>query len=54
MAGNRHSQVGFPARHGGTPHSWMVYLRENPIYKWMMTGGTPIYEKPANRGLIID
>ena len=25
----------------GYPHSWMVYFRENPIYKWMMTGGKP-------------
>ena len=24
------------------PNSWMVYFMENPIYKWMMTGGTPI------------
>ena len=23
-------------------HSWMVYLRENPIYKRLMTRGTPI------------
>ena len=22
---------------------WMVYCMENPIYKWMMTGGTPIF-----------
>ena len=21
---------GFPARHGGTPNSWMVYFRESP------------------------
>ena len=27
--------------HGGTPYSWMVFVRENPIYKWMMTGGYP-------------
>ena len=31
----------------GIPNSWMVYkLRENPIYKWMMTGGTPILGNP--------
>ena len=27
--------------HGGTP-KWMVYWLENPIYKWMITRGTPI------------
>ena len=35
---------GFPARHGGTPiagrKGWFIV--ENPIYKWMMTGSTPI------------
>ena len=25
----------------GYPKLWMVFVRENPIYKWMMTGGTP-------------
>jgi hypothetical protein len=29
----------------GYPNSWMVYFRENPIYKWMITGGTPIFRK---------
>ena len=24
---------------------WMVYFRENPKLKWMMTGGTPIFGK---------
>ena len=33
---------GFPARHGGTPNSWMVFVRGNPNRKWMMTGGSPI------------
>ena len=28
--------------HGGIPNSWMVFVRENPIIKWMMSGGTPI------------
>ena len=23
-------------------HSWMVHFMDNPSYKWMMTGGTPI------------
>ena len=32
--------------HGGTPYSWMVFVRENPIYKWMMTGGSPICGHP--------
>ena len=22
---------------------WLVFVRENPTKKWMMTGGTPIY-----------
>jgi hypothetical protein len=30
----------------GYPNSWMVFVRENPIYKWMMTGGTPILGNP--------
>ena len=30
----------------GTPHSWMVKKIENPIYKWMMTGGSPILGNP--------
>ena len=30
----------------GYPNSWMVFVRENPIYKWMMTGGTPILPNP--------
>ena len=34
---------GFPARHGGYPNSWMVYVMENPIYNCMRTGGTTIY-----------
>lgn len=25
---------------------WMVYFRENPIYKWMMTGGSSILGNP--------
>ena len=37
---------GFPARHGGTPISWMVYFREHRSYKWMINGATPIYGKP--------
>ena len=28
--------------HRRYPHSWMVFVRENPIQKWMMTGGSPI------------
>ena len=31
--------VGF-SKNGGTENRW--FRRENPIYKWMMTGGTPI------------
>ena len=29
----------------GYPHSWMVYIMENPIYKWMI-GGYPYFRKP--------
>ena len=32
---------GFHHSHGAAP-KWMVFVRENPIYQWMMTGGTPI------------
>ena len=31
--------------HGGS-QKWMVYFMENPIYKWMMTGSTPILGNP--------
>ena len=27
---------------GGTPFMWMIFVGENPIYKWMMTWGTPM------------
>ena len=27
----------------GVPQKWMVFGRENPNLKWMMTGGTSIY-----------
>ena len=27
---------------GGSPHSWMVYVKENPIFKRMMARGAPI------------
>ena len=30
----------------GYPHSWMVFVRENPNLKWMITRGTPIYGNP--------
>ena len=26
----------------GVPNSWMVFVRENPNLKWMVTGGTPM------------
>ena len=32
----------------GYPNSWLVYFMENPIYKWMITGGTPMDWKPPN------
>ena len=31
----------------GYPHSWMVYY-ENPIYKWMMTGGSPMTQETTS------
>ena len=30
---------------GGTPNSWMVFLRENPTKIWMMTGGSPVVQE---------
>ena len=33
--------------HGATPHSWMVFVRENPTIEWMMTRGTPMDWKPS-------
>ena len=33
---------GFPARHGGYPHSWLVYFMANPTKIGVMTGGTHI------------
>ena len=44
---------GFPARHGGTPLSLHGFCeRENPIYKWMMTRGTPMApELRPSRGM---
>ena len=27
----------------GVPNSWMVYFMENPIWKWMRTGGSMAY-----------
>ena len=35
---------GFP-QSWGYPE-WMVEREENPIYKWMRTGGIPIYGNP--------
>ena len=32
---------GFPARHGGTPNSWMVFVRENPNRKLGWWLGVP-------------
>ena len=31
----------------GVPQKrWMVFVGEDPMNKWMMTGGTPIYGNP--------
>ena len=35
---------GFPARWEYPQARWMVFVRENPIKNWMMTGGSPILE----------
>ena len=34
--------------HRKPPNSWMVFVRGNPIYKWMMTGGKPDFRKPPD------
>ena len=31
------------SKNWGIPHSWVVYFMENPIYKWMRTGGTLLF-----------
>ena len=31
----------------------MVYFNENPIYKWMMTGGTPMTQETPNIGVSV-
>ena len=31
---------------GISPNGWMVYFMENPIYKWMRTGGSPYSRTP--------
>ena len=36
---------GFP-KWGYPQNGWFV--RENPIYKWMMTGGDPLFWQPPN------
>ena len=41
----------FPARHGEPLDRWMVYFRENPNLKWMMTEGTSIFLKPPHSGI---
>ena len=33
---------GLEGSNGEVPHSWMVYFRENPNLKWMITRGAPI------------
>ena len=38
------TDMGVPSM--GNPHSWMVYFMENPSYKRMMTGGSPILGNP--------
>ena len=37
----------------GVPHSWMVYIMENPNLKWMIPGGTPVFWKPSQDPYII-
>ena len=52
--GTKHSEegcgLGLGALDGflkwGYPHRWMVDFMENPIYEWMMSGGTPISGNP--------
>ena len=33
----------------GYPHGWMVSFMEKPIYRWMMTGGTPMTQETSKR-----
>jgi hypothetical protein len=33
---------GVSSNGGSAQYRWMVYFMENPLNKWMMTGGTPI------------
>ena len=36
-------ELGLFQSHGGTPNSWMIYVRaKSHRSKWMRTGGTPI------------
>ena len=38
--------MGFPEINGGTPNNgW--FIRENPNLKWMMTGGTPLFQETS-------
>ena len=38
---------------GGYPNSWMLFVRENPKQKWMMTSGAPFMETPIySRGTL--
>ena len=40
------------AFHEGTPIArWMVFVRENPSSKWMMTGGSLVYGNLQMAGL---
>ena len=33
---------------GTTQVRWMVFVREKTIYKWMMTGGSPMTQETSN------
>ena len=43
------TSLGFYSHWGIPSYGWFVFM-ENPIYKWMMTGGTPTphFRKPLN------
>ena len=38
--GNKWQSSAMEVSINGAQKRWMVYFMENPIYKWMITGGT--------------
>ena len=42
QADDRYDQTQGIPKSWGYPHSWMVFVRENPNLNWMMAGGSPM------------